>query len=293
MTWLMPLKTAIPCTGTRGTPPIPGLPAFFARHWLPGRTSGHPLGTLAPARSPTSRCRCPSTVTGSTGAATGSSCAPPTWVPGSPANSKILDIFEKQGRSGPLVFVVRQETQTNQLGQTVSLAKRVSIHRSLPEQVSTQGADGDTGVELGAVPLSPPAADVILPKPGPVESGQRYFDDVAVGGPAAAGNQGPIDHDPPGSLGRGQRQLRSHPLGPALRPVGAGGFPTWWSTGRWKNQYLGQLLIDFAGEEGWFKRLFVQHRGMDFPGRRSHRVRRCDRKEGGGRGSAWWTARWN
>ena len=27
---------------------------------------------------------------------------------------RIMDIFEKQGRSGPLVFVVRQETQTNQ-----------------------------------------------------------------------------------------------------------------------------------------------------------------------------------
>ena len=36
--------------------------------------------------------------------------------------------------------------------------------------------------------------------------------------------------------------------------------------GSLKNQYLGQLLIKFAGEQGWFKRFYVEHRGMDFPG---------------------------
>ena len=33
---------------------------------------------------------------------------------------RILDIFEKQGRSGPLVFIVRQETQTDQDGRDLS-----------------------------------------------------------------------------------------------------------------------------------------------------------------------------
>jgi acyl dehydratase len=36
--------------------------------------------------------------------------------------------------------------------------------------------------------------------------------------------------------------------------------------GSLKNQYLGQLLLDFAGEQGWFKRFYVEHRGMDYPG---------------------------
>ena len=58
-----------------------------------------------------------------------------TWIT---RQFKILDIFEKPGRSGMLVFVVRQETQTNQLGQVISLAKRVSIHRSLPEQSAAE-----------------------------------------------------------------------------------------------------------------------------------------------------------
>ena len=36
--------------------------------------------------------------------------------------------------------------------------------------------------------------------------------------------------------------------------------------GSLKNQYLGQLMIKFAGQEGWFKRFYVEHRGMDYPG---------------------------
>ncbi|PKB59793.1 MAG: hypothetical protein BZY83_00145 [SAR202 cluster bacterium Casp-Chloro-G2] len=36
--------------------------------------------------------------------------------------------------------------------------------------------------------------------------------------------------------------------------------------GSLKNQYLGQLMIRFAGQEGWFKRFYVEHRGMDYPG---------------------------
>ena len=36
--------------------------------------------------------------------------------------------------------------------------------------------------------------------------------------------------------------------------------------GSLKNQYLGQLLVDFAGPGGWLRRFYVQHRGMDYPG---------------------------
>jgi acyl dehydratase len=44
------------------------------------------------------------------------------------------------------------------------------------------------------------------------------------------------------------------------------GLPNVVVNGSLKNQYLGQLLLNFAGEEGWFKRFYVEHRGMDFPG---------------------------
>ena len=36
--------------------------------------------------------------------------------------------------------------------------------------------------------------------------------------------------------------------------------------GALKNAFLGHLMTDFAGEQGWLKKLSVQYRGMDVPG---------------------------
>ena len=178
---------------------------------------------------------------------------------------KVLDIFEKQGRSGLLVFIVRQETQTNQLGQTVSLAKRVSIHRSLPDQDSADSDDTAGTVDLAEVPLSPPRADIILPKPEPVTNIQRYFEDVSVGDPLPPVVKGPMTttHLVRWAAANGNYARIHWDLPFAQSEQGLANVVV---NGSLKNQYLGQLLIDFAGEEGWFKRFYVQHRGMDFPG---------------------------
>ena len=185
-----------------------------------------------------------------------------TWIT---RQFKILDIFEKQGRSGLLVFVVRQETQTNQLGQVISLAKRVSIHRSLPEPGGAKDNGNSDAVGLAAVPLSPPGADVILPKPEPAVGSQRYFEDVAVGEPLSSVVKGPMTttHLVRWAAANGN-YARIHWDLPFAQSEQ--GLPNVVVNGSLKNQYLGQLLIDFAGEEGWFKRFYVQHRGMDFPG---------------------------
>ena len=36
--------------------------------------------------------------------------------------------------------------------------------------------------------------------------------------------------------------------------------------GALKNAFLGQLMTDFAGQQGWLKKLSIQYRGMDVPG---------------------------
>jgi acyl dehydratase len=36
--------------------------------------------------------------------------------------------------------------------------------------------------------------------------------------------------------------------------------------GALKNGFLGQMMTDFAGDDGWLRKLAVQYRGMDQPG---------------------------
>ena len=43
--------------------------------------------------------------------------------------SKIVDIYQKEGRSGPLIFVVRETTYTNQKGEVVLIEKGAAILR--------------------------------------------------------------------------------------------------------------------------------------------------------------------
>ena len=177
---------------------------------------------------------------------------------------KIMDIFEKEGRSGPLVFIVRRETQTNQHGDAISVADRVSIHRSRPPEEEV-AAVADSGQGLQSVLISPPEADHTVPRSVHPLSQQKHFEDISVGmgldkvvkGPittthlvrwaAANGNYARIHWDLPFA------QIHQ-------------GLPNVVVNGSLKNQYLGQLMIKLAGSEGWFKRFYVEHRGMDFPG---------------------------
>jgi len=45
------------------------------------------------------------------------------------AGTKIADIYQKEGKSGPLVFVVRETTYTNQRGEKVVVEKGTAILR--------------------------------------------------------------------------------------------------------------------------------------------------------------------
>jgi acyl dehydratase len=184
-----------------------------------------------------------------------------TWVN---RQFHILDIYEKQGRSGPLVFVVRQETQTNQLGQVINQAKRVSIHRALPAGEQPRRATR-VAEDLQTVPVAPPDPDVVVPKPQAGPPQQRCFEDVTVGMDLPPVVKGPITttHLVRWAAANGN-YARIHwdlPLAQLHQEL-----PNVVVNGSLKNQYLGQLLINFAGDEGCFKRFYVEHRGMDFPG---------------------------
>lgn len=180
---------------------------------------------------------------------------------------RIRDIFEKQGRSGPLVFVIRQETLTDQENRKISVADRVSIHRALPveDQVRADDVGAFREPPLQDVPVSPPASDVVLPKPQSESGQQRHFEDVTVGDELPSVVKGPITTThlvrwaaANGNYARIHWDLPFAQLRQGLSNVVV--------NGSLKNQYVGELLVKFAGEEGWFKRYQVQHRGMDYPG---------------------------
>ena len=177
---------------------------------------------------------------------------------------RILDIYEKQGRSGPLVFVVRQETQTNQHGEVVNQAQRVSIHRALPAGEDPRQA-AKVSDHLQTVDVSPPDPGVVVPRPQAPSLAQRYYEDVQVGTELPPVVKGPITTShlvrwaaANGNYARIHWDLPFAQLRQGLANVVV--------NGSLKNQYLGQLMTGFAGEEGWFKRLYVEHRGMDYPG---------------------------
>ena len=181
---------------------------------------------------------------------------------------RVLDIFQKQGRSGSLVFVARRETQTNQNGHVILLARHASIHRSLPpgEEVARVAADGQN---LRSVPISPPgpndaSADGIKrAKAG--NRPQRFFEDIVVGAELEPVVKGPITTThlvrwaaANGNYARIHWDLPFAQVHQGLENVVV--------NGSLKNQYMAQLMVDFAGPGGWFKRFLVQHRGMDYPG---------------------------
>jgi acyl dehydratase len=177
---------------------------------------------------------------------------------------KVMDIFEKQGRSGPLVFIVRRETQSNQHGDVISVADRVSIHRSRPtgEEVA---AVADSGQGLESVVISPPAPDHTVPRPVYPGGQQKHFEDISVGAELEKVVKGPLTttHLVRWAAANGN-YARIHwdlPFAQIHQ-----GLPNVVVNGSLKNQYLGQLMIKFAGPEGWFKRFYVEHRGMDYPG---------------------------
>ena len=58
------------------------------------------------------------------------------------ARSKIVDIYQKEGRSGPLIFVVRETTYTNQTMRSSLLKKG----RLFALQARSPGSHGHTAV---------------------------------------------------------------------------------------------------------------------------------------------------
>jgi acyl dehydratase len=176
---------------------------------------------------------------------------------------KIGDMSEKPGRTGQLLFITRETTQTNQKGELLQTIRHISIFRKRSE---TEGADKPVPAGPVTLPrISPPGPGETVEKPKWSAPPQRTFEEIKVGdeipsvvrGPmttahlirwaSANGNYARIHWDLPYAM---QRQ----------------GLPNVVVNGSLKNEYIYILLQRFAGEAGWVRKMYVEHRGMDHPG---------------------------
>jgi acyl dehydratase len=174
---------------------------------------------------------------------------------------RVTDVYEKEGRSGLLVFVHREEIQANQKGQVVVRVKRVNIFRELKEEAVDTLAEAMVKLP----PVSPPGRYEVVMPPRWNPQPQRYFEEVEVGQEAPPLVKGPVTttHLVRWAAANGNYARIHWDLAFAMLHQK---LPNLVVNGTLKNQYIGEMLMRFAGDEGWLKRYYIEHRGMDYAG---------------------------
>ena len=178
-------------------------------------------------------------------------------------NEKIVDMHERSGRTGQLVFIARESTQSNQRGELLLTIRHTSIFR---KRLETEEAEAPPPVGPVDLPrISPPGRDEVVEKAEWNAPPQRVFEEIKVGDEVPSVMRGPMTT---GHLVRwaavNGNYARIHWDLPyaMLRQ----GLPNVVVNGSLKNQYLYILMQRFVGEAGWVRKMYLEHRGMDHPG---------------------------
>ena len=165
---------------------------------------------------------------------------------------KVTDVYERQGSSGPLIFILGQYRFVNQFEQTAVELNTVTIrHEPVRSGKGVRSADPygeraapDPGT-LAASPIGPPdwaglseGAEI-----GPLTKHTTTQDLVKYAG--ASRDFYEIHYDKDFALGVGLPGVIIH--------------------GALKAAYLGKLMTDWLGDPGALRSLQCQYRGMDFP----------------------------
>ena len=177
--------------------------------------------------------------------------------------AKILDVHEKPGRTGQLLLITRETTQTNQKDELLQTIRAISIFRKRPE---TEGADKPTPAGPVTLPrISPPGPGETVEKPKWSAPPQRTFEEIKVGDEIPSVVRGPMTaaHLVRWASANGNYARIHWDLPYAMLRQG---LPNVVVNGSLKNEYIYILLQRFAGESGWVRKMYVEHRGMDHPG---------------------------
>lgn len=177
--------------------------------------------------------------------------------------AKILDMHERPGRTGQLLFITRETTQTNQKGELLQTIRHISIFRKRPE---TESADKPTPAGPVTLPrISPPGPGETVEKPKWSAPPQRTFEEIKVGDeiPSVVRGRMTTAHLVRWASANGNYARIHWDLPYAMLRQG---LPNVVVNGSLKNEYIYILLQRFAGEAGWVRKMYVEHRGMDHPG---------------------------
>ncbi len=177
--------------------------------------------------------------------------------------AKIADMSERPGRTGQLLFVVRETTQSNQKGEALLTIRHTSIFRKRPET-----EESEQPLPAGPVTLpriSPPAPGGTVEKPVWSAPPQREFEQIEVGDELPVVTRGPMTtgHLVRWASANGNYARIHWDLPYAMLRQGLSNVVV---NGSLKNEYLYTLLQRFAGEAGWVRKMYLEHRGMDYPG---------------------------
>ena len=178
-------------------------------------------------------------------------------------SEKIVDISERPGRSGQLVFIVREITQVNQKGELLLTNRHTSIFRKRAETEVEATPDISSSVHLPRI--SPPERGEVVDKKQWSTQPQRTFDQINVGDALPPVIRGPMTtgHLVRWASANGNYARIHWDLPYAMLRQGLSNLVV---NGSLKNEYLYILLQRFAGEAGWVREMYLEHRGMDHPG---------------------------
>ena len=164
--------------------------------------------------------------------------------------SKFVDFSEKHGRLGKMLMAIRELRYVNQFDAVVALERNTAVLYNPPGDESRAnrvwGVDDEERTPPGGLPA------------------QVYFDDVEEGMELPTLRKDPTT-----------RQLVKYAAASVEYPeihydlprAKAAGLPDVIVQGSLKHAFLGHLVTEWMGEGGTLKKLNVQYRGMDVPGK--------------------------
>ena len=170
------------------------------------------------------------------------------------ATCSLVDLFERPGRLGQMLFVIREIRYVNQFGQLAVRERQTGIRYQPPDQPSSKSAEVDASSKTRQTIAQPQEKR---------ESNDPFFEDVYIGMRLPTVTKMPTTRQLVEYAAASLEFPEIHYDQDFARSVG---LPDVIIQGSLKHAFLGHLVTGWIGESGTLKKLSAQYRRMDVPG---------------------------